>query len=79
MTDLSDTAATLARWQSRGGKWGATLVRNGAGAYLILETKDGRPCGTMTRPRGYFADDATALQWARAAVPASFNVRMVEQ
>lgn len=78
MPELHETAATLGRWHSRGKKWGATLVRNHAGAWSILETKDGRPCGCMSRPVGFFADDAAALDWAREIIPKCFDVKMIE-
>lgn len=76
--DWSDTAATLATWQSRGGKWGAKLVRNYAGAFMILETKDGRSCGCASAGTRFRGDDAAALAWAREYVPAAFDVVMRE-
>lgn len=78
MTDLSDKAATLVVWKSRGGKWSAELWRNYAGAYLVTETKNGRSIGCMTRPRGFFANEAEALIWARREVPLAFDVSMIE-
>lgn len=77
MPELHETAKVLARWKSRGGLWGATLVRNYAGAWRIDETKHGRPCGSMSRPVGFFADDTAALAWARETVHASTGVAWI--
>lgn len=79
MADLSETAATLGTWESRGGLWRAVLTRNHAGAYYLAEMKRGRPVGGMSRPAGFFADDAAALAWARETVPQCFDVQMTER
>lgn len=77
--DLSDTAATLATWSSRGGLWGAKLTRNYAGAWYLHETKRGRSIGGRGRPRGFYASDAQALADFRMIVPQIFDVAMTEE
>lgn len=72
--DLSDIATTLATWESKGRKHGARLVRNYAGAAMILQTKAGKPIGSLP-VRG---DDAAALAYARAIMPRLFDAHMVE-
>lgn len=78
MPELHETAKVLARWRSRGGKWGATLVRNYAGAWRVEETKNGKPCGCMSRPAGFFSNDDAAVAWAREIVPKCFDAGMHE-
>jgi hypothetical protein len=72
--DWSDVESTLAVWTSRGGKYGARLVRNYAGAAMVFQEKAGRPIGTLP-VRG---DDAAALAYARAIMPHLFDVIMLE-
>jgi hypothetical protein len=72
--DLSDIESVIARWTSKGGKYGAELARNYAGAAMIFQRKAGRPIGTIPI-RG---DDAAALAYARAIMPRLFDAHMTE-
>lgn len=78
MPDLSDIEKEISRWHSRNSKWEAKLVRNYAGAHLILEYKNGRSCGCMSAGTRYHGNDNDALIWAQEVVPLAFDVGMIE-
>jgi hypothetical protein len=74
------TTTKIARWESKGGKWTAELVRHEEHGYRLEEFKNGNSIGASFRPLTFFAGDSPmdeiAIEYFDIRVKGGFDVFM---